>query len=289
MSNIDLHIHSVYSDGTYTSEEIAKYAKEKDLCAIALTDHDTISGLDETRKQSEILGIQFINGVEINSCCTVNNKNINMHILGYMFDPEQLRDYMDELKKIRDEHNDRIMTALQLIGIDIDYKDLHMESEKSIITRLNFARTLVQKGYAESIKDALKKYLHKGGTAYVEFRNQPFTIVAQKIHEAGGVVSFAHPAKCGLDDIETENVIKYLTNNGLDAIECIHSSQDFAYTKKMISFAKKYNLCLTGGSDFHGKNDDGIDMGKGGDKMPIPEYYLTDLKVRQSEKNNNIL
>lgn len=280
MRYIDLHTHSVYSDGTYTPAELVSYAQKKGLSAISLTDHDTIDGLDEARQQSEILGMRFINGVEINSFCCVNNRKVNIHVLGYLFIPCEIKSYMAKLKSLRYEHNEAIINALRGIGIDIDYADMDKQDKKNTITRLHFAKTLVQKGYAETVKDALCTYLHKGGAAYVEYNNQPFSVVAQRIHEAGGIVSLAHPAQYGLDHLETESLVKSLTNIGLDAIECIHPSHDVSYTHKIMNLAKRNNLDITGGSDFHGNNDDGIDLGVGGDEMLIPESILTGLGVR---------
>ena len=280
MSNIDLHTHSVYSDGTYTPIQIINYAKEKGLSAVSLTDHDTIDGLDEARMQAECLGIRFIDGVEINSCCHVDNKTINIHVLGYSFIPSGIKDYMAKLKVMRAEHNIAILRALHAIGIDIDYEELDKQSPKGTITRLNIAKILVQKGYAKTVKDALRRYLHKEGTAYVEAQYQPFSAVAKKIHDAGGVVSLAHPAEYGLSDTDTESLVKCLVEYGLDAIECIHPTQNTEYSQKMIRLSRQYNLLLTGGSDFHGKNEDGIDLGVGGDKMLIPESFLTELHVR---------
>ena len=200
MAYIDLHFHSIYSDGTYTPEELLYYAKKKELSAVSLTDPDTIKGLERARKQSEKLGIKFINGVEINSCCYVSNRLVNIHVLGYNFVIEKMNEYMKMLKALRDEHNDAIIRALRRIGICIDYADVEKQAEECILTRMNFARTLVKKGYASTEGEALAKYLHKGGSAYVECSYPLFSVVSQKIHEAGGIVSLAHPAEYGLND-----------------------------------------------------------------------------------------
>ena len=124
MANIDLHFHSIYSDGTYTPEELLYYAKKKELSAVSLTDHDTIKGLERARKQSEKLGINFINGVEINSCCYVSNRLVYIQVLGYNFVIGKMNEYVKMLKALRDEHNDAIIRALQRIGICIDYADV---------------------------------------------------------------------------------------------------------------------------------------------------------------------
>ncbi len=277
MAYIDLHFHSIYSDGTYTPEELLCYAKKKELSAVSLTDHDTIKGLERAEKQSEKLGIKFINGVEINSCCYVHNRLVNIHVLGYNFVTEKMNEYMKTLKVLRDEHNDAIIKALQKIGICIEYDDVEKPFEECILTRMNFARTLVKKGYASTEWEALSKYLHKGGDAYVECNYPPFSVVTQKVHDAGGIVSLAHPAEYGLNDEETEILIKNLMNYGLEAIEIIHPSQNSIYSKKLQDIAIKNNLAFTGGSDFHGNNDDGIDLGMGGENMMVPDSILANL------------
>lgn len=279
MKSIDLHMHSVFSDGTYTPAQLVTYAKKKGLSAISLTDHDTIDGLDEARRQSEILNIRFINGVEINSFYILNNRRINIHVLGYAFDAKQMEPYMVKLKTLRYEHNEAIMDALHTIGIEISYEDMDMQSERNIVTRLNFAKALVKKGYAETVNEALEKYLHKGGAAFVEYNNFDFSVVAKMIHDAGGIVSLAHPAEYGLNDTETESLIMFLKREGLEAIECIHPSQDAHYSYKMMQLAKQHGLRLTGGSDFHGNNSDGIELGLGGKKMLIPENFLMELDL----------
>lgn len=279
MPNIDLHMHSVYSDGTYTPAQLVSYAKKKGLSALSLTDHDTIDGLVEARIQSEILDIRFINGVEINSFFYLNNKKINIHVLGYAFDSNKLEPYMANLKTLRHEHNEAIIHALHVNGINISYSDMDMHSEQNVITRLNFAKTLVKKGYAKTVPEALTKYLHQGGVAFVEYNNHPFSVVAQMIHDAGGIVSLAHPAEYELSDTDTERLVISLKKEGLNAIECIHPSQDILYSNKLISLAKQYALKQTGGSDFHGKNDDGTDLGIGGENMLIPESFLIGLGI----------
>lgn len=267
-------MHSTYSDGTYTPTELVTYAKKKGLSAISLTDHDTIDGLNEARRQAKLQNIRFINGVEINSFYYLNDTRVNIHVLGYLFNSNKMETYMEELKVLRYEHNKAILHALQSIGIELSYADLNMESDKNIITRLNFAKVLVQKRYAETVKEALAKYLHKGGAAFVEYNNHPFSVVAQRIHEAGGIVSLAHPAEYRLSDAETESLVRTLKREGLDAIECIHPSQDSSCSHKLKKYAKQHNLYITGGSDFHGKSEDGIELGVGGDNMLIPENFL---------------
>lgn len=279
MKSIDLHMHSIYSDGTYSPTQLVTAAKAKGLSAISLTDHDTIDGLDEARRQAEIMDLHFINGVEINSFYLLDHKKINIHVLGYAFGAKEIESFMQKLKVIRYEHNEAMRKALHAIGIEISYADMELQSEKNIVTRFNFAKALVKKGYVENVKEALDKYLHKGGTAYVEYNNYLFSVVAKKIHDAGGIVSLAHPAEYRLTDTETEQLILALKREGLDAIECIHPSQDAQYADNLMKLAKQNDLKRTGGSDFHEINDKGINIGFGGSGMCIPENFLEELGV----------
>lgn len=278
MSNIDLHMHSVYSDGTYTPAELVAYAKQKELSAISLTDHDTIDGLEKAQLHCRKEGIQFITGIEINSFFILNSKRVNIHVLGYDFDPEALQPYTEQLKKLRYEHNNAIRKALQKLGIEITDSDLGLQSTPNMITRLNFAKALVQKGYAETVKEALTKYLHKGGAAFVEYNTHPFSTVAKMIHDAGGIVSLAHPAEYKLGNNDIECMIDSMIPEGLDAIECIHPSQDTTYSMMLMDIAVKKNLFQTGGSDFHGPIESGSELGVGGDGMTIPESIFFNLR-----------
>lgn len=278
MPYIDLHMHSVYSDGTYTPSELVAFAKQKGLSALSLTDHDTIDGLEEAQLYCRNDGIQFITGIEINSFFVLNSKRVNIHVLGYGFDPETLQPYTEQLIVLRSEHNDAIRKALQKLGIKITDSDLGLQSTPNTITRLNFAKVLVQKGFAETVKEALTKYLHKGGAAFVEYNTHPFSTVAKMIHDAGGIVSLAHPAEYKLEHTDTEFMINSMIHEGLDAVECIHPSQDTEYTQMLMDIAKRKHLSITGGSDFHGPNEDGIELGCGGDNMGIPESFLCNLR-----------
>lgn len=278
MANIDLHMHSVCSDGTYTPSELVAYAKQQGLAAISLTDHDTIDGLAEAQSCCQKEGIRFMSGIEINSFFMLNSKRINIHVLGYGFAPETLMPYTTTLKKLRHEHNDAIRKALHKLGIEITDSDLGLQPSQNTITRFNFATALVKKGYAKTIKEALANYLHKGGSAFVEYNTHPFSAVAQIIHDAGGIVSLAHPAEYRLENTDTKQMITSMIQEGLDAIECIHPSQNTEYAGMLMDLAVKKNLFQTGRSDFHSSPESEIELGHGGDGMTIPESFLHNLR-----------
>ena len=275
--SIDMHMHSVYSDGAWTPAELVRDAKEKQLSVISLTDHDTIAGLCEARKQAELAGIQFVDGVEINSFYRLGDKRINIHVLGYLFYPNRLEPYMMRLKKVRDEHNEAIRKALSLNSIEICCEDMDLPSEHSMVNRLYFAEVLVRKGYAKNVKEALARYLRKGGIAYVEGNYPSFREVARKIKEAGGLVILAHPGEYSLIDEDAKCLINELMLQGLDGVECIHPSHSKAYAEKVMGWAKERDLIMTGGSDFHSM--DGAVLGRGGDGMRIPQSFYDKLAL----------
>lgn len=278
--SIDLHMHSVYSDGALTPAELVKSAQEKQLSAISLTDHDTISGLKEAREEAEKAGIQFMDGVEINSYYELGDRKVNIHILGYLFEPSKLEPYMNELKVVRDEHNEKIRNALSLHGIEISNEDMQLPSEHSMVNRFYFAEALVRKGYAKNFKEANAKYLKRGGVAFVEGSYPPFKVVAEKIKEAGGLVILAHPGEYSITEEEAKQMIEELVLKGLDGVECIHPSHNKAFAEKVMEWAGEYHLIMTGGSDFHKTREGGTVLGYGGDGMQIPREYFDRLLQR---------
>lgn len=277
MKYIDLHMHSICSDGSYTPKELVRLAREKGLSDISLTDHDSIDGLKEAEAEARRLGIGFVPGIEMNCFYMIRERRVNLHMLGYGFQPEGLKEYVREVKALRDEHNDAIADALRSHGLAIDYEQIRKQAQDRTITRLNFAQMLVQQGDALSVEDALRRYLHRGGMAYVEYKFHSAPIVIQKLHEAGGIASLAHPVEYGLNEEDLEVLVASLAEHGLDAIECIHPSQNTAESEKIQKLAKQYKLQCSGGSDFHELGTDGIDLGTGGEGMRIPRIYLEHL------------
>jgi len=226
------------------------------------------------------MGIQLIHGVEINSFLMLEERRLNVHVLGYFFELERMESYLCELKKIRGEHNDVMAQAFRKLGIDFDYEQMKKQAGGNVLTRLDFSKMLVQKGYADSVQEALDKYLHKGGAAFVEYNFPPFKTTSEKIHSAGGIVSLAHPGEYGLNREEMEQLIGLAALQGADAVECIHPSQNEEDAEYLMELAERLHLAQTGGSDFHGFVTDDADLGWGGGHMIIPERLLKGLKVK---------
>ena len=247
----DLHTHSTASDGQYTPSELVKLAKDQEIEVLALTDHDTIAGIDEAMSSGDALGLQVIRGVELSA-----EEHHSFHILGYGFrdgDTELFR-LCERLRAGRDERKYKIIDFLREKGIDIDLTEVEGLAGGEVIARPHFARILVNRGYVSTNREAFDRYLDTE-----EFRKRVKRFKAdscacvEAIKSAGGKVSLAHPYQMGLPDDELEALVAHLKDWGLDAIECYYPKYTRSQQEFYLHLAEKYRLNRTGGSDFHGE------------------------------------
>lgn len=259
---VDLHMHSIHSDGTYTPEEIVKRAKKNGVKAISLTDHDTVDGVLDGERAAKEFGVEYIKGIEI-SC---NDDGLEVHILGYFLNLEDQKfiSEIEELKLARDKRNMKIIENFKKLGIDIGVEELKKYAPGNIISRLHFANYLIDKGIVKDKNEAFSKYLGKTGLAYEAKENFPPERAVKIIKANGGFVSLAHPLLVSKNDLILKNLIKKLVDYGLDGLEAQYKSFTKAEVKYLKKLAKKYKLLVTGGSDFHGDNRVGTDIGDGG-------------------------
>ncbi len=280
---IDLHIHTTESDGTLTPSQVVRYAKEKGLKAIAITDHDTIHGNEEAIKEGISAGVEVIPGVEI----SVDYSPGTMHMLGYFITTEDpiLNEKLTLLQDSRADRNPRIIEKLNKLGLSLTYDEVVQVSGGGQVGRPHMAQVLMKKGYTKSIKEAFDKYLGKGAPAYLDkFRLSAVEAITM-ITDAGGIPVLAHPFTlyCKSSD-ELDALVEKLVNQGLQGLEVYYSEHDERKTSSYKLLAKRYNLAITGGSDFHGKNMKGIDLGTGRGKLKIPYTALENLKTIWEEK-----
>lgn len=280
---IDLHIHTTESDGSLTPSQVVHYAKEKGLKAIAITDHDTIHGNEEAIKEGISEGVEVIPGVEI----SVDYSPGTMHMLGYFITTEDpiLNEKLTLLQDSRADRNPRIIEKLNKLGLSLTYDEVVQVSGGGQVGRPHMAQVLMEKGYIKSIKEAFDKYLGKGAPAYLDkFRLGAEEAIAM-ITNAGGIPVLAHPSTLHLKSSdELDALVKKLVNQGLQGLEVYYSEHDERKTSSYKLLAKRYNLAITGGSDFHGKNMKGIDLGTGRGKLKIPYTALENLKTIWEEK-----
>lgn len=249
---LDLHSHSTASDGQYTPSELIHLAFEKKLEIFAITDHDSVSGLEEGRKEAEKLNIRFIPGIEISA-----QEDEEIHVLGYEIDygNDLILKCCEDFRNDRLYRGDRICDFLKSKGIDIDMDSIREIAGDSNLGRPHFARYLIDKGYVSERKEAFDKYLDTPEFLEATRRKEP--TVPQSIdiiHSAGGKAVLAHPAFIHKTDDELESMVSRLKEYGLDGIECFYSKHKKNQVDFYLELAYKYNLKTSCGSDFHGEN-----------------------------------
>lgn len=281
---IDLHVHSTASDGTYTPAEVAKLAKTIGLSAIALTDHDTIDGLEEFQKAGAALDIETIAGIEFAALWTKHHRP-EIHIVGLGFDPNHpvLSERMKDIKESRNIRNQKMCEKLSSIGLHLTLDEVAANAGGEIITRAHFANVLLQKGYIAKKEDAFSRYISTGLPGYVEREFLSPKLCIQTIKEAGGTAVLAHPTLYGLNLEQLEELCAELIPCGLDGIECQYSTYSPAETKAITALAEKMHLLPSGGSDFHGKNKPNIHLGSGKSNLAIPYSFWEELKKRRQK------
>ena len=282
MKMVDLHVHSNCSDGTYSVRELVDYAIEKGLAAFALTDHDTVDGLDEIleyAKELEAKGVkvpEVIPGIEFST--EYHGKDV--HIVGLYIDyhNERFVQKVAEFADGRVARNQKMCGKLQEAGIHITYELLLEEFPDCVITRAHYARYLLNHGYTKSMQEAFDRYIGDYAPCFVPREKVTPPDVIQLILEAGGIPVLAHPILYHLSDANLDTLVKECKEAGLIGIEAIYSTYNSAEERQIRKLADKYHLLISGGSDFHGSNKPGLDLGIGYGKLVVPEDVLTDLK-----------
>lgn len=251
MQIVDLHTHSTASDGQYAPEEVVRRGKERGLAVLALTDHDTLDGVEAAVKAGEALGLKVLRGIEIGAA-----EYENLHILGYGIAPgaSELTELCEKFKAGRDERSFRILSYLHEKGFELTLEEVEALAGGSIIGRPHFAQAMVRRGYVSSNREAFDRWLD---TEDYHRKVKRFKVEAkiclETIRAAGGKTSLAHPYQVGLEDGALEALVAQLKEDGLDAIECYYPRHTPEQTAFYLHLAEKYNLHVTGGSDFHGE------------------------------------
>ena len=279
---VDLHTHTTASDGKLTPSQLVRYAREKDLRAIAVTDHDTVEGTEEAVSAGKREGIEVVPGIEI----SVDYTPGSMHMLGYFITggSHRLQEKLSLLQDSRADRNPKIIEKLNELGIAIDYDEVLKVSGGGQVGRPHIAQVLMQRGYTKTIQEAFDKYLGKGAPAYFDkFRLEAHDAISM-IMDAGGIPVLAHPFTlyCKSSN-DLEQLITQLVDHGLQGIEVFYPEHNKQQTAEYHLLAKRHNLLVTGGSDFHGAHMAGADLG-GGD-VKIPYSLFENLKARWEEKS----
>lgn len=281
MKAIDLHTHSNASDGTYTPSELIDYAVEKNLGAIALTDHDTVDGINEALNRASYysaqgIEIEVIPGIEFST----EYQGKDIHIVGLYIDKEceYFKRRIEKFALSRIKRNRQMCQKLREHGMDVTYEELETAFPQGTITRAHFARILMMKGYTKSIKEGFDRFIGDRCPCYVSRKKiSPFRAV-EIIRKSGGVPILAHPILYGMSKSRLEILVSRLKAAGLMGIEAVYSTYDASDERQIRQLASEYDLVISGGSDFHGKNKANIDLGTGLGHLFVSEDVLDGIK-----------
>ncbi|MDO4296583.1 MAG: PHP domain-containing protein [bacterium] len=278
MELVDLHVHSNASDGTCSPTEVVSLAQQKGLCAIALTDHDTVDGVAEALLAAKGSSLTVIPGTELS--CTFEGKEI--HILGLFLNLEDsaFLEELSRLRKIRDKRNQEMLSRFLADGISITREDLCLENPNTVITRAHFAHALVSLGYAKDMDSAFKKYLQYGGRYCMPKKEISYQHAMEILTKNHAVPILAHPLQYKLDRPKLLELLATLKELGLVGLECYHSSNNEYESRILKEMADSYGLLPSGGSDFHGENKPHISIGSGRGGLRISKLLLDDLRAK---------
>ena len=258
------HMHSYYSDGTYSPADLAKKFAEEEYDVIALTDHDGIEGLGEFLEACGKQGIRGVTGIEISTKLELGDKDYELHILGYGFDPEneELNAACSMLKARRNERNKKLVDALNDLGYGLDLDELKSRSRGGYVGKPDIARELVRKGILSEPREAFtEKVFERPEIKSIRKEKLSSGEAIRLIREAGGTAFLAHPAKIrelkgkrGSEEFfgELEGILVALKKLGLRGLECIYPINTEEEQFRFIQLAGKYHLHISSGTDFHG-------------------------------------
>lgn len=272
---IDLHCHSVFSDGSNTPEELVALAEQGGLSALALTDHDTTDGLDRFMAAGAQSSVETLSGIELSA----EYGEKTLHILGYGFDPSDaaLQKALLWVREGRSERNFQILEKLNALGYNLTYEDIRKHSADDLIGRPHFAAALIEKGHFKHRNKIFQQLLGKNCAAYVDRRRLTPAQCLELIRGAGGVPVIAHPGQMKLTRNKLRRLIKKLIDQGLGGLEVWHPSHPDYQVQAFERMCEEFGLIATGGSDFHGTLTPDLSLGRGFGNLYVSDEVLVNL------------
>lgn len=278
MVHVDLHLHSTYSDGKLTPEELVEFCYSRGLRTIALSDHDSTEGIQEGQRAACALGIDLIPSVELST----SYEGIEIHLLGYFIDTgmKYLQDILRDFRSERDSRGEKIIKNLSNDGVDLSWAKVRDLASGGSVGRPHIAQALIEDGYISSYREAFDKYIGKSCPAFVPRTLMDSTEALKLLKDCGGVSVLAHPLYWGLksdrEDIPGLNdVVGQLLEHGLDGIEVYYGGYDGNQIQRLESIAKEFSLVPCGGTDYHA-------LGQVGEALPgdmgPPDEIISMLK-----------
>jgi predicted metal-dependent phosphoesterase TrpH len=286
---IDLHTHSTVSDGSETPGRIVELAAAAGCSALALTDHDSLAGVDEAGKVAAELGVRLVPACEVSCRKPAPPRGApriegGVHVLVYFVEPGDgpLQHELVKLRGDRAVRNRELAARLVELGTGVTFEDVVAEAgDEAGVGRPHFARALVKAGAAEDVDDAFDRWLADGRPGYVPKARLDPPDVARLAHESGGVAVLAHPLSTGLALPHLERLVAELAEGGLDGIEAVYASYTPDQRASLRRMATRTGLVATGGSDFHGSFKPGLSVGSGRGDLNVPDETLEALEARR--------
>ena len=285
---IDLHIHSNYSDGAFSPQELVKRASEAELIAIAIADHDSVAGVQEGISAGMLINIDVISAVEL----SVQYKSWeDVHLLGYGIDVTDSV-FLQKLNRFRERREHRNIDILERVNdtlaeenrTAIDLSEV-LAFTRDTIGRPHIARALLERGYAYNVEDAFKRYLVPCNVPKCYW---PIEDAINELRRIGGIAVLAHPTTVSTDRQELRDFIDELSDMGLDGIEVFNNMAHLDEMEFFRRFALESGLLITGGSDFHGI-EEGLEMGRGRGGIRFSDTILAPIRKRLSERQHQLL
>ena len=278
---IDLHVHTTASDGQYSPTDIIGKAAEKNIKIIAITDHDTVSGLEEGKIAAKKAGITLVPGIELNIQGAPLNINGEFHLLGLGLKQisSSLTDLIEEIINNRLERNQEIIKKIQADGFDLTLEEMEADFPNTVLGRPHFAAELVKKKIVKTRQAAFDKYLAKGRPWYVTRIGADLDDAIEAIKDSGGVPVIAHPMSLYLSWGKLPDALQDFYKRGVQGLEAFHPGARVTECLRLEELGRKIGYFITAGSDFHGekiRSDRRLGHTCGGKK--IDDKYWEDIK-----------
>jgi predicted metal-dependent phosphoesterase TrpH len=275
MKFADLHLHTNFSDGTFSPEELAGHGQRLGFAAMALTDHDSVEGCARMAAVCGAAGIEFITGTEL----TAEHNDTELHLLGYFVDAQNEK-FLGDIARFQAVRQDRIremVARLNALNVPLEVESVFALANCKSPGRPHVARALVKAGLSKSLDEAFERFLKKNRPAWVPKARMSALEGVELIHRAGGLAVMAHP---GLN--RTDDVIPVLVDAGLDGIECFHTKHSTTMSAHYLEIADHFHLLVTGGSDCHGFSKGKPLIGT----VKLPYEHVEKLKAKKAERQS---
>lgn len=280
---IDLHVHSTYSDGTLSPEELTQLAEDINLDALALCDHNTVAGLPKFLAAAQGKHFHPIPGIEFST----DYRGTELHILGLFIEPEHytaVTEKVNWMLRQKETRNRDLIRALNGAGISLDYEEIAAGTPDGYVNRAVIGAEMVRRGYCDSVKECFQRWLSPNCGFYVPAPKLDVFDVIRFIQSIGAVSVLAHPF-LNLDEDGLVEFLKQAVPCGLDAMEVFYTKFSHEQTKRACAIAEEFGLAFSGGSDFHGENKPDTNLGTGRGNLRISREILEELISRRQNKS----